>query len=405
MMSMFSHKKPIHIAFIIVSLAGIFFAGALLGFYQRPLFEKANALSNSRALPEDVDFSDFWRAWEILELKHISSVDAPTIQERMYGAIQGLADSYDDPYTTFFPPEESKIFNESVDGEFSGVGMELGIQDEILTVVSPLKDTPAYKADIQPGDMIIRIGDQSTSGMTIDMAVSLIRGERGTSVTLTLYREGEELPFDVTLVRDTIQIPTLETEILQDDIFVISIYTFTNQTPVSLRNALTEMKKLGFKKLVIDLRGNPGGFLDASIDMSSHFVPSGKVIVSEVFKDESREIVYRSKGYRSLDSDMEIVVLVDKGSASASEIFAGALQHYDVATVIGTETYGKGSVQELIPLTADTSLKITIAKWVLPSGESLSEKGLVPDVVIPYERNEDKTIDNQMNKAVEFLLK
>jgi carboxyl-terminal processing protease len=402
---MFSHKKPIHIALIIVFFAGVFFVGALLGFHQRPIIERANALSNKTFLPEDIDFADFWKAWEILESKHVSSVDAPSIEDRMYGAIQGLADSYGDPYTTFFPPEESKIFHESVEGEFSGVGMELGIQDEILTIVSPLKDTPAYKADLQPGDAIVRIGEQSTSGMTIDMAVSLIRGERGTPVTLTIYREGEDVPFDVTLIRDTIKIPTLETKIIQDKIFVISIYTFTNQTPVSLRNALSEMKKLGLKKLVIDLRGNPGGFLDASIDMSSHFIPSGKPVVSEVFKDASREVIYRSKGYNSMNSEVDIVVLVDKGSASASEIFAGALQHYDVATLIGTETYGKGSVQELIPLTEDTSLKITIAKWVLPSGESLTEKGLTPDVLIPYEKNEDKTIDNQMNKAVEFLLK
>jgi len=401
---MFSQKKTIHIVLIIVFFVGVFFSGALLGFYQRPLIERANALSSKTSLSEDVDFSDFWRAWEILESKHISSVDTPTIQDRMYGAIQGLADSYDDPYTTFFPPEESKIFHESVEGEFSGVGMELGIRDEILTVISPLKDTPAYNGDIQPGDIILQIDGQSTSGTTVDGAVSLIRGERGTPVTLNIYREGEESSFDVTLVRDIIKIPTLETKIIQDKIFVISIYTFTNQTPSLLRNALSEMKRLKLKKLIIDVRGNPGGFLDASIDMSSHFVPSGKIVVSEIFKDKSREVVYRSKGYHSLDFGVKIAVLVDKGSASASEIFAGALQYYDVATIIGTETYGKGSVQELVPLTKDTSLKITIAKWVLPSGESLSEKGLVPDVLVPYEKNEDKKIDNQMNKAIEFLL-
>jgi carboxyl-terminal processing protease len=402
-----SKKTLVHIGTVILFVGGIFFLGAVFGFYQRPIVERVSALSSKEApFDESFDFSHFWKAWMLLESKHVASGDdVPSVEDRVYGAIQGLAGAYKDPYTAFFPPEESKMFHDSLMGEFSGVGMEMGMRDGVITVVAPLKNTPAYRADIQPGDVILHIDKTSTSGMAVDTAVSLIRGEKGTPVTLSLYREGIDTPFDVTLIRDTIVIPTLETKVIESDIFVMSIYTFTEQTPSMMAQALREMDALNLKKMIIDVRGNPGGFLNASVDMASYFVPSGKPIVREVFGEASREIIYRSKGFANSNSEKDIVVLIDKGSASASEIFAGALQHYGIAQLVGTETYGKGSVQELVSLTKDTSLKITIAQWVLPSGDSLSEKGLTPDVHIQYERNEDKTIDNQMNKAVELLLK
>ncbi len=218
-------------------------------------------------------------------------------------------------------------------------------------------------------------------------------------------REGESEPKEITVVRDVIEIPTLDTENRTDGIFVIKLYNFYEKSPLFFQKALTEFANSGKSKLILDLRGNPGGYLDAAVDMASWFLPTGKTIVSEDFGTTVSGRIHRSKGYDIFSDELQMVVLVDGGSASASEILAGALSEHGVAKLVGTQTYGKGSVQEVVKVTKDTSLKITVAKWLTPKGVSISEKGLTPDYVIPVTKADiTKKIDPQLAKAVQILL-
>jgi len=239
--------------------------------------------------------------------------------------------------------------------------------------------------------------------MSIDEAVDLIRGERGTEVTLTIFREGTEEPFDVNIIRDVINIPTIDTEI-KDDVFIISLYNFSANASTDFRNALIEFIGSGKNKMILDLRGNPGGFLNAAVDISSFFLPAGKVIVTEDFGDGEQKY-FRSKGHDIFNDNLEMIILVNRGSASASEIVAGALKEHGVAQVLGTNTFGKGSVQELVPITPETSLKVTIARWLTPNGTSISDGGLSPDILIDKvpEGSEIELYDYQLQEALRIL--
>jgi carboxyl-terminal processing protease len=354
-------------------------------------------------------FEPFWKVWDIISEKHVAATTTDS-QARIWGAISGLAASQNDPYTVFFPPEESKTFKSDISGNFEGVGMEIAIKDKVLTVVSPLKNSPAEKAGVKAGDKIIKINDVMTSDLTVEKSVKQIRGPRGTSVKIIIIREGVSAPIEKTLIRDVIDIPTIEKEI-KSDIYVIRLFSFTSQSPELFRQAIREFLESGKHKLIIDLRGNPGGYLDAAWDISSWFLPIGKVIVTEDFGGKGENKVYKSKGYDVLNkffgnSPYQVAILVDAGSASASEIMAGALQEHGVAKLVGTKTFGKGSVQELVPITSDTSLKITIARWLTPLGHNLSHDGLAPDYVVEVTQKDiDAKVDAQFNKAVEILRK
>ena len=386
---------------LILAFAGAFLVGVYVGFENRPIAATITGVENT--LTEDTntgDMSPFWETWRLLEDKYPFN-EAPTSQEKIWGAIEGLTASYDDPYTIFFPPEESKIFEQEINGQFSGVGMEVAIRDERLVVVAPLKDTPAYEAGVQSGDHIVAIDGESTLSLSLDTAVQMIRGPKGSQVTITVEREGESI--DITITRDTINIPTLETEVI-DDVFVVRLYNFSPKAPELFREAMQELVVERKDKLVIDVRGNPGGYLEASIDIASWFLSQGEVIVREATREDS-EKKYRSKGYDIFDNDLEVVILIDEGSASASEILAGALSEHGIATLVGAKTFGKGSVQELVSVTRDTSLKVTVAEWLTPEGVSISEDGLLPDYVIPFElETEEEDADPQLDKALELLL-
>lgn len=354
-------------------------------------------------------FEPFWKVWDIISEKYVAATTTDT-QARIWGAISGLAASQNDPYTVFFPPEESKTFKSDISGNFEGVGMEIAIKDKVLTVVSPLKNSPAEKAGVKAGDRIIKINDTITNELTVEKAVKQIRGPRGTTVKIVIIREGASAPIEKTLTRDVIDIPTIEKEI-KSDIYVIRLFSFTSQSPELFRQAIREFLESGKHKLIIDLRGNPGGYLDAAWDISSWFLPIGKVIVTEDFGGKGENKIYKSKGYDVLNkffanNPYQVAILVDAGSASASEIMAGALQEHKVAKLVGTKTFGKGSVQELIPITPETSLKVTIARWLTPLGHNLSHDGLVPDYVVEVTQKDlDAKIDAQFNKAVEILRK
>ncbi len=355
-------------------------------------------------------FEPYWKVWSVISDKYVAATTTDT-QERIWGSIRGLAASQNDPYTVFFPPEENKSFKNDIAGNFEGVGMEIAIKDGILTVVSPVKNSPAERAGVKAGDKIMKINGELTTDLTVEKAVKQIRGERGTTVKIVFIREGVSLPIEKSLVRDIIDIPTLETEI-KEDIFIIRLFSFTAQSPELFRNALREFIQSGKHKIIIDLRGNPGGYLDAAWDISSWFLPSGEVIVTEDFGGKSTNKLYVSKGYNIFNSyfggpnKYKVIILVDGGSASASEIMAGALQENGVARLVGTKTFGKGSVQELVPITSKTSLKVTIARWLTPKGHNLSHDGLTPDVEVKVTPKdiEDKK-DVQLDKAVEILRK
>lgn len=374
------------------------------GFYFGDL--KNNITGNKANASVPADLNEFWQVWNLMEEKFVSASTTETVstEEKVYGAIRGLVSSYEDPYSVFLPPKENKEFTENIRGNFEGVGMEIGIRDDLLTVISPIKDTPAYKAGLKSGDRVLEINGQSTSGMTLEKAVSLIRGEKGTLVELLISREGEE-SFKVSLQRDVIKLPTIDTELRSDGIFVISLYTFTGQSDKDFREALREFLLSKSNKLLLDLRGNPGGYLDSAVDIASWFLSSGKVVVTENFADKKEEKVFRSKGYNIFNNNLKMAILVNGGSASASEIVAGALQQHGVATLVGTKTFGKGSVQELIQLPNETSLKVTVARWLTPNGTSISDGGLTPDVEVEITKEDtDNEVDIQLEKAIDILL-
>ena len=359
---------------------------------------------------ESVDMANFWKAWSILDGKFApkSSTTPPvTNKNKMWGAIQGLTSSYGDPYTVFFPPVESKAFEEEISGAFGGVGMEIGISpDGFLTVIAPLKNSPAEKAGVLAGDNIVMIEDKSAIKMSTEEAVKMIRGEIGTSVVVTFERKGVKEPLIKTLVRASIEIPTVNTKLTPDGVFVISLYSFSATSPNLFRGALREFVESGSNKLVLDLRNNPGGYLEAALDMASWFLPTGKVVVTENFGENIEPKIYRSKGYNIFTDKLKFAILVNEGSASASEILAGALREHNKAILIGTNTFGKGSVQELVSLTSDTSLKITVAHWFTPLGKSISNGGLTPDIGVKLTAENTKGgKDPQMEAAVKYLTK
>lgn len=384
---------------IVVFLAGYFVHASVV-----PESSKVEGLIFlEEGRPTVVSFEPFWKAWNTLNEKFVNSSEIEN-QEKVWGAIEGLANSYNDPYTVFLRPEDTTIFEEDISGNFQGVGMEIGIRDNILTVVSPLRGTPAERAGIKAGDKILAINGSSTSPMSVDEAVRHIRGEKGTTVTLTIAREGVDEPLEKELVRDVIEIPTVEYRKLDNGIFLINLFNFNAPSTGLFDGALREFKNSGYKKLILDLRNNPGGFLEAAVQVSSHFLEEGKVVVTEDFREDGEDRVHRSSGLDTVSSDVEVVVLINEGSASASEIVAGALKEHGIATLIGATTFGKGSVQELVPITRDTALKVTVAKWLTPDGNSISEGGLEPDIKVPMTLEEfEEGLDPQLDEAVEFL--
>lgn len=391
------------------------FALGTKGFFASYLPQDvSNALADKSAQPEGVDFSTVWKAWNIIDDKFVpaavgTSTPIATTTEaindgRVWGMIQGLAGSLNDPYTYFLPPVENQQFSDDISGSFEGVGMEIAVREQVLTVVSPLKGTPSDKAGIKSGDKILKIDGLDTKGMDITTAVRHIRGPRGSTVTLSVFREGWTAPGEIKVTREVIDIPTVATEARPDGIFVIQLMSFSSQSSNLFRNALREFIISGDTKLILDLRGNPGGYLEAAVDMASWFLPSGKVIVTEDYTGHSENIVHRSRGYDVFNENLKMVVLMDNGSASASEILADALRHYGKAKLVGDTTFGKGSVQELIDITPETALKITVARWLGPSGKQIPNTGITPDVEIKITDEDIKAErDPQMDKAVEIL--
>lgn len=387
-----------------------FIAGALFSPLNNTARADISCTVSGGGTSQVVDLTAFWRAWQLLDQKYVSPTNNATTSlreqhnKRLWGAIEGMVASVGDPYTEFLPPSEKKLFEQEIHGSFGGVGMELGVRKNAITVIAALPNTPAARAGIRAGDRVLRIGDLDAEDLSMDKAISLIRGEVGTKVTITFARENVKDPLTITLTRAVISIPIIDHKELGGGIYYIRLFSFSENSPELFRQALLSYIKSGDTRLILDLRGNPGGYLDASVDIASWFLPQGATVVREQIGPEKRELAHRSVRSGVFSKNLLMVVLIDKGSASASEILAGALKEYGIATLVGEQTFGKGSVQELVPVTSDTSLKVTVARWLTPNGVSISERGLKPDYTVTISEADRQALkDPQLDKAISLL--
>lgn len=350
---------------------------------------------------EKIDFSLFWKVWDLVKEKHIDK-DKLDAQKMVYGAINGFLKATGDPYSTFFDPTESKSFSEEIEGSFEGIGAELGVKDDILTVIAPLDSSPAQKAGLRAGDKILKIDGKVTTDFTVYQAVDLIRGKKGTTVTLTVLHEGEQETRDAVVTRDTIEVKSVKMEFKDDKITHIKITKFGDNTGKEFNDALSKITADNTKGIIIDLRNNPGGLLDKAVDIASKMIPTGKVVVTEEDSAGNKESLKTTGGDRL--SSIPTVVLINEGSASASEILAGALKDDQGITLIGKKSFGKGSVQQLMDLPGGSSVKITVAKWLTPNGDYIMEKGINPDIEVDLSLDDfNNNRDPQLDKAMEVI--
>jgi carboxyl-terminal processing protease len=370
----------------------IVFLGKVTGLY--------NSDTGGR-LSSDLNFDLFWQTWDMIKSNYVDH-DQLTDKQMFYGALKGLVGSTKDPYTVFMDPEDAKMFNEDLAGSFSGIGAEVGLRNDVITIIAPLADTPAERAGLRAGDKVYAIDQQSTAGLTVDEAVKKIRGPKGTSVTLTIGRGDAKLQ-DITIVRDNIVVKSLDYSYdSATGIYTITISNFNADTEALFATAVEDIKVKKPKGLILDLRNNPGGYLDTAVAIASYWIESGVVVSEQSATKPPRQ--HLARGFAPL-SNLPTVVLINQGSASASEIVAGALMDYGQATTIGKTTYGKGSVQMVNDLPDGSMVKITTAKWLTPSGTSINDKGITPNIEVDFtEEDFNANRDPQMEKAREFLL-
>lgn len=394
----------------ILVLVGVFTGGYYLGF-QGYKVEVTRALNVSfdRRVPDDkdVDFSLFWQVWDLMSQKYYDKSKLVPSQ-MVYGAIEGMVASAGDPYTTFLPPAENKIVNDNLSGSFGGVGIEIGYKEDRLAVIAPLPGSPAEKVGVKPGDFIVRITDVGknididSTNLSTGEAVTHIRGEVGTKVTLTLIREGVGEPIIVEIVREKIDVPSVSMEWVGEgsDVAHIKVGEFGAETKNEWNKAVSEILTKGNTKgIIVDLRNNPGGYMQAAIDLASDFVPMNSVIVIQENGNGSRQ-EYKSETLPRLDK-YKVVVLINGGSASASEILSGALRDNKGIKLVGEKSFGKGTIQEPIDMTGGGGVHVTTAKWLTPKGVWVHEEGLMPDVEVV--NPEDASIDAQLRAAVEIF--
>jgi len=350
---------------------------------------------------KEIDFDLYWQVWDELKTKYFDA-DKINESELFYGSLKGMVSAVGDPYTSFLDPKLSKQFSEDMSGSFEGIGAEIGIRDDILTIIAPLPETPADKAGIKSGDKIYEINGESTMGISVDEAVSKIRGPKGSEVILTIFRDDFNESQEITITRDTIEINSVKTELLEHNILLISLSSFSDDTLNLFNLAVKEAEDKKVAGIILDLRNNPGGYLDTAVEVASEWVESGPVVIEKF--DEDNEENYLARGIARL-SNYETVVLVNGGSASASEIVAGALQDYSLGTIVGTQTFGKGSVQTLNPFSDGSALKVTVAKWLTPQGSYITDIGITPDEVLEYSLEDfENEIDPQLNKAISIII-
>ncbi len=406
-------KKALLVIFVLLLLLISFFSGMYVAKTNEVFSELAKketvflgkiagkySEDTKGRLSQNIDFDIYWNLWDTLKERYIDTEEI-TEQKMFYGSLKGLAQSLGDPYTIFLDPKDSADFNESLTGIFEGIGAEVGIRDDVLTVIAPLDGMPAQIAGLMPQDKIFFVDGGSTLNMTIDEAVAKIRGEKGTKVVLTIFREGMDETMDIEVERGIIEVKSVKAELRDDGIFVIKISSFNQDTLGSFNKAVRELLVRDPKGLIVDLRNNPGGYLTTAIEITSEWVNNNTVVIEKT--SDGKEEKHQSVGIARL-KDYPTVVLVNIGSASASEIVAGALKDYEIATIVGGKTFGKGSVQGFESFRDGSAVKITVAKWLTPNGNSINDEGITPDEEVEYTIEDFKAgRDPQMDKAVEIL--
>lgn len=402
-------KKIILAGAAIFLIAAVFTGGFYLGRGNsrvsgatRPLAyspEAGSPVASGSAV--SLDFDLYWQVWDSLKTNFVDR-NKVSDQDLFYGSLKGMASASGDPYTVFMDPKEAKEFADELSGTFEGIGAELGIRNDVATVIAPLDGMPAQKAGIRAGDKIYAVDGKSTIGMALDAIVKKIRGAKDTKVTLTVIR-GKEKPKDIIITRSVIVVKSVKTEMRADGILVIRISNFNADTEGLFEAAVNTALTKNPKGIILDLRNNPGGYLDTAVNLASEWIPEGP-IVAEQFNNNRRN-EYPANGNARL-KNFPTVVLVNGGSASASEILAGALRDYKRATLVGEVTYGKGSVQTINDLSGGSALKVTVAHWLTPAGDFINDKGLKPEIEIKLAATDvDQNLDPQFNKALEILLK
>ena len=406
----FDRKNP-RDKFAIVLLAVAVVVALVLGAYDfgykrgaaNPQIVTIQGITNIEQGKETgVDFSLFWDTWNSIKDKYVNA-EKINNQDLVYGAISGLVEALKDPNSQFFSPSDAQKFNEDISGQFSGIGAEIGIKNDQLVIVAPLKGSPAEGVGLKAGDEILEIDGTSTMGLSVEEAVKLIRGEKGTVVKLSILREKWEAPKDFSVTRDIIQVPTLDWEMKgpSKDIAYIHLYNFYEQAPFLFYQAAIRIAANNAKGIILDLRNNPGGYLDVGVNLSGWFLNPGSVVTTEQFRSDSKTTKSPGPG---LFKDTPVVILINQGSASASEILTGALHDDRGVKTVGNKSFGKGTVQELEPLKNDSLLKITIAHWLTPSGHLIDKNGITPDYNVDLTDDDVKAgRDPQLDKALSVI--
>lgn len=401
-------KWPRKLGILILAVA-IFYAGLAIG--RNEINVPDNQVTrifipkNQDQGPKDVDWQLLWDAIEKINEKYVNR--PADLQKILYGAVSGAVAALEDPYSVFFPPKEAEEFRNELAGTLEGIGAEIAIKNQLLTVVAPLEDSPAEKAGIKAGDFIHKIDGVETTGIKVEEAVTKIRGKAGTKVKLTVYHKGETAPTDIEITRAKIEVKSIESEIKEVNgkkIGVVKLRRFGEESGDVMQSIVSDFLVENVKGVILDVRNDPGGYLETAVDVASNWVPKGKVVVIQKFGD-GQEQTFESDREPRL-AGMPTVVLMNGGSASASEIVAGALKDHGKAKLVGEKSFGKGSVQEVIDLRGDSDLKLTIAKWLTPNGHDLNKDGLEPDEKVEL-KEEDFQADRdpQMDKALELLTK
>jgi C-terminal peptidase (prc) len=347
--------------------------------------------------------SDFAKLFEIRDELHKYYDGAINDADLEEGAIKGMTSALNDPYTVFMNKKEYEQFNTQTEGNYSGVGLQVQAKDDNIVVVDVFEDSPSKKAGVLPKDVIEKVEGKDVTGKELEKAVSLMKGKEGTEVTLTLYRENKG-NFDVKLKRAKINLVTIKGEVLDNNVGYIQVTMFDENTAKNFENKIKELQDKGIKSLIVDLRGNPGGLLDECVDMVSNFVPKDKVIVSTVDKYKNKK-EYKSKG--GIAIGLPLTILTNEGTASASEIFSGAIRDYKIGTLVGKKTFGKGVVQTMLDTGDGTALKVTVSKYYTPNGENIHHTGIKPDIEVEYsdalrQKPYDRNTDPQFSKALEI---
>jgi len=365
--------------------------------------EKSAARKNEESFYKELEL--FTNVVSIIKNNYVSEVKAKPL---IYGALRGMLSSLD-PYSQFMNPDFHKEIQIETEGKFGGLGIVITIKETFLTVVSPLEGTPADRAGIKPGDKIVKIDDELIRGITIMDAAKKLRGKKGTSVKLEIVREKSPRTLKFTIVRDIIKIKSIKNAHFIPDtkIGYIRIVEFQKRTANDLRTSLQKLEKEGLKGLILDLRNNPGGLLDSAIDVADEFIKENKLVVYTEGRSPKEKRNYYSKRAPILPGEVPLVILINKGSASASEIVVGAVQDWERGTILGTTSFGKGSVQNVIPLPDGSALKLTIAKYYTPKGVCIEGKGIKPDIIVelPELKEGEEIKDLQLERAIEFLKK